>query len=164
MAANPTQAAIQAANQAANTPNPLNPAHGNLAQLPNNAGGITAVQNGSDTALTYRKTKYDKASSIKLEYLIKHSHLSEYVLRYNGTDIRIGMMDTQSGKEHYAYHDAATGQWFGSFGGLDAVATHLAGQQCRQTWKDFRVIRNSIDVGSMEEFRENWAQVNGRLR
>ena len=75
MAANPTQAVIQAANQAANTPNPLNIAHGNLGALPNNAGGITAVQPGSDTALTYRKTKYDKSSSIKLEYLMKNSYL-----------------------------------------------------------------------------------------
>ena len=77
MAANPTQAVIQAAKQAANTPNPLNLniAHGNLGALPNNAGGITAVQPGSDTALTYRKTKYDKSSSIKLEYLMKNSYL-----------------------------------------------------------------------------------------
>jgi hypothetical protein len=54
---------------------------------------------GSQEALTYRKTKYDKSSSIKLQYLIDHSYLGQNTLRYNGTDIRIGMMDTGSKAE-----------------------------------------------------------------
>jgi hypothetical protein len=137
-------------------------------------GGLLALRPGSQDAITYSKSKYENSAKIKLLLLKDHSYLDQYVIRFqkhlqNDTvpisrDIPIGMVDeTPDQREYFAFHDAATGQWIGSFTGPDQLATHLAGEKCSRAWKNFGVIRNGVDVCSLQEFRHNWAKENGRL-
>jgi hypothetical protein len=148
----------------AHVPITPNPAHADLPPLTTSPGGVTSIQPGSQDAITYNKKKYANSSDIKFRYLTDHSYLGQYIIRYCGQELRIGMMDNASGPEHFAYYHAATGKYMASFGGLDDLAGYLTGQPCRKTWKDFKVIRSGIDVGSMQDFRHNWAKANARLK
>lgn len=71
------------------------------------------------------------------------------------------MTGDSTGVEFLAFHDAVTGRWIGSFGRLDTLVSHLAGLTCTRTWKDLTVIRSGLNVGSMQDFRDNWAMENG---
>lgn len=134
-----------------------------LPPLPTTTGELLGVKPGSEDASTYNKTKYGNSTSIKFMYLWAHSHLGDYVLEYGDRKVRIGKIDDKV-TETLAFHDADTRKWIGSYGGLDTLATKLSGNNCDATWKEWRIIKDGVDACSLQDFRYNWAEANGRLK
>jgi hypothetical protein len=138
-------------------------AHPDLPPMCPSTGELTGVRPGSHDANTHKKKRYSNSSSIKLFYLYRHSNLREYVLRYENTDLRIGGIADKK-EETFTFHDVKTGKYIATDGGMDDLANYVSGgQQLRETWNQWRVIRNEIDECSLKDFRHDWAHANGRL-